>query len=228
MRQAVRSFAELVRELDRSLVRSLTLTGAILTDSFDADGRPIASVLVLERVDLDLLRRLAERGPSLGKLRIAAPLILTVEHLRTSLDTFPLELIEIQQLHLTLFGEDPFADLVFEASHVRLQCERELKRFLIGLRQGLLVSAGRESHLRSVEREVAEGLLRTLRGMLWLKGQQQFQTDESALVGVESVTDRPLRGLRAGLGRNAHTGTFTALDELYHDVEALRSAVENW
>lgn len=228
MRQAVRTFAGMVRKLEPGLVRSLTLTGAILTDSFEADRRPVTSVLVLERVDFKLLARLAERGSTLGKLGIAAPLILTMEHLRTSLDTFPLELIEIQELHLTLFGDDPFTDLVFEAAHVRLQCERDLKRFLIGLRQGLLTSAGRESHLRNVERDVAQGLLRTLRGMLWLKGQRQFQTDEEVLVGVESAVDRALRGVRASLELHARPAPGAGIEELYRDVEALKGTVENW
>lgn len=228
MREAVCSYANLVRELDAKNVRSLTMTGAILTESYSPQRQPGQSVLELERVDLGLLRRLAERGASLGKLGLAAPLVMTRGHIASSLDTFPLEFIEIQQQHLTVFGEDPFATLAFQDGHVRLECERELKRFLIGLRQGLLASTGRAADLREIQREAAFGLLRTLRGMLWLKGSKEYFADDRAVAKVEELVKSPLRGLRGALGLSGSSGSESGIEVLYADVEALNVAVEGW
>ena len=78
---------------------------------------------------------------------------MTPDYIRSSVDTFPLELIEIQQMHLTLFSEVSFDELTFQDGHVRLQCERELKALLIGLRQVLLASAGEEKFIGVLEVE---------------------------------------------------------------------------
>lgn len=225
MRDAVRSYAAMLLELDAANVRSLTLFGEVLSDGFEPADGPAQSVLVLERMDLNLLRRLAERGVTLGKMGIAAPLVMTTLHIETSRDTFPIEFIEIQQRCATIFGESPFDGLSFEPVHVRLECERELKRFLIGLRQGLLVSVGRQAELNALQRDAARGLLRTLRGMLWLKGARTYQSDERVIAGVEEVVKKPLRGLRGALSRT--TGG-AGLDELYADVELLKVAVDGW
>ena len=171
MRLPLERYASLIRELAGANAQALTLFGAIAAGTFDLGRHVARNVLILEEVELSLLRRLAEHGAKFGKERIAAPLVMTADYIKASLDTFPLELIDIQQNHITVFGNDYFDDLEFEDGHVRLQCERELKAILIGLRQGLLAAAGREKFVGALEQDVGEGLLRTLRGLLWLKGQ---------------------------------------------------------
>lgn len=225
MLQGVRAFAAELHSLDATNLRALTLIGDVLTEAFDAKRTSARSVAVLEQMDLGLLRRIAERGTALGKLGFAAPLVMTQRHIESSLDTFPIEFIEVQQLHATILGDDPFASLVFDPAHVRLECERELKRFLIGLRQGLLASAGRTAALGDLQRDAAHGLLRTLRGMLWLKGNKAYQSDDRVVAGIEELVKRPLRGLRGALNAPA---TQPAIDELYADLEALKVAVDGW
>jgi len=227
MREHVQSYARLIQDLFGESGKSLAVFGAVLTESFRADSDLIRSVLVVDRVDLPLLRRLAKEGQMLGKLGITAPLIMTPEHIRTSLDTFPLELMEIQQRHATLFGKDNFNDLAFDPAHVRLQCERELKRILITLRQGLLASAGRERLVPVMEQGAADDLTRTLRGLLWLRGQKDFKAPMDVLTAMESLTGRKLLGLRVAL-HSADTSTWGDFDALYRDVEALGELVNAW
>jgi len=166
MRERVGSYARLIQELFGDSGKALTVFGAVLIDGFNVDRDTVRSVLIVERIELPLLRRLADRGAKLGKTGVVAPLIMTPDHIRTSLDTFPLELMEIQQQHATLFGQDYFSELTFDNAHIRLQCERELKRILIGMRQGLLVSAGRERLVPVMGKDAADDLVRTLRGLL--------------------------------------------------------------
>ena len=220
MREPVRSYADLVRKLAGDAAKSLTLFGPIAAGQFDRARHSVRSVLIVDRVDLVMLRRLAEHGASLGKACITAPLIMTPEYIKTSLDTFPLELLEIAQRHLTLFGEEHFDDLHFDDSHVRLQCERELKRILMGLRQGLLAAAGREKLVGALERDVAEGLIRTLRGMMWLEGEKEFKPIPAVVEHAEKLAKRTLPGLRQALDPGAHVG-FGEFDTFYHDVETL-------
>ncbi len=227
MREALEDFARLVREVFVQEAKALTIFGKVVTGGFDARSETARSVLVTDRVNLSTLRRLAGNGARLGKSGIGAPLVVTPKYLRDSLDSFPLELIEIQQQGVTVFGDDHFAELAFEEAHVRLQCERELKRALIALRQGLLATAGLERHVPALQREAANQLLRTLRGMLWLKGRREFVEQAGVLEAIESIASRKVSGLRAAFDSTVASG-WPDFDNLYADVESLMEMVEGW
>lgn len=229
MRERVGSYARLIQELFGESGKSLTVFGAVLIDGFNVDRDAVRSVLVVERIELPLLRRLADRGAKLGKAGVAAPLIMTPDHIRTSLDAFPLELMEIQQQqqHATLFGQDYFGALTFDNAHVRLQCERELKRILIAMRQGLLACAGRERLIPMLEMDAAYDLARTLRGLLWMKGQKKFKVAADVVTDIESITSQKLPGLRTALHPAKPPG-WADFDRLYLDVEALGEIVNAW
>lgn len=227
MRRPIQDYSDLIKQHAGNRAQSLTLFGAIISDSFDPSRHTARSVLVLDAVDLALLRKIALQGAKLGKARISAPLVMTPKYIKSSLDTFPVELIEISQHHLTLFGEDCFADLSFDNSHIRLQCERELKTILIGLRQGLLAAAGREKFISAVETDIGEALMRTLRGMLWLKGIKEAKPAAEVLSEVEKIADRKLSGVRNALDTSAHHG-WEEFERLYRDVEALGEIANGW
>ncbi len=227
MRGPLQEFARFVRELAGKDAKSLTLFGAVIAGSFDAERHTARSVLVVDRVDLTVLRDLAEHGVRLGKASIAAPLIMTPDYIRASLDTFPLEFIEIKQQHVTVFGDDYFDDLAFDDDHIRLQCERELKVILIGLRQGLLAAAGREMLISALEVDVGEGLMRTLRGLLWLKGHEKPKPALEVVEAVETIANRSLAGVRAALDPDSDHG-WDVFESLYRDVEALGEIVDAW
>ena len=227
MRAPLGDYATSLKALVGAEGTSLTLYGAVLRCPFDAALQSARSVLVVRRVELDVLRRLAEEGLRFGKSGISAPLIMTPDYIRDSQDTFPLELIEIHQHHMMLFGDDPFSQLAVEDAHVRLQCERELKSILIGLRQGLLAAAGREKVIGPIETDVGEALIRTLRGMLWLKGRKEALPAKEVLDGAEQITDRKLPGVRTALDPFTHHG-WDQFDSLYHDVEALGEIANAW
>ncbi len=227
MRDAVREYAAFLRELAGSNGKALTMYGAVTSDQFDVDRHTAHNVLVLDSIDLGMLRRLSEQGARLGKSRIRAPLIMTPKYIDESRDTFPLELIEIHQQHATVFGEDYFAELAFAEADIRLQCERELKSVAIQLRQGLLAAAGREQFLEQVETGMGEALLRTLRGMLWLKGTKDGEPAGAVIDEIERLSESRLNGIRTAVSPTAGHGWdgFTALCA---DVERLSEVVNGW
>ncbi len=225
MRQPIRQYAEQVRQLAGANGLSLTIFGAVTAGIFDRNRHTVRNVLVLTSVDLAMLRQLAQSGAKLGKARISAPLIMTPEYIQASLDTFPLELIEIQQCHVTLFGDDYFNERSFNDNHVRLQCERELKAILIGLRQGLLASAGRDKFLGAMEIDVSERLIRTFRGLLWLKDQKEAKPSHEVVSQIEHLLGKEFPGVRSTLDPSAHHG-WDEFQALYSDVEAVGKFVD--
>lgn len=109
--------------------------------------------------DLNLLVVLKEVGPAeLAKAVKSArrwrkgrlsPLFLDPEYIQSSLDSFPIEFLEMKERHRLLWGEeDPLAGLEVSWANLRLQCEQELKGKWLRLRQAYLEAAGDARELR--------------------------------------------------------------------------------
>jgi len=75
------------------------------------------------------------------------PLCMTRRELERSTDVFTIELLDMQQHHRVLFGEDVAQDLRISMHVHRVQVEYELREKLVLLRQQILLASGNESRL---------------------------------------------------------------------------------
>ena len=225
LRQPIRHYATRLQELAGPSALALTLYGAASAGAFDPRRQTIRNAVVFDVVPLDILRQLAREGGSLGKRRIAPPLVFTPDFLRDSRDTFPLELLEIQQQHTAIFGQDYFSTLTLADADVRLQCERELKVLLVGMHQGLLASGGRDQNLKKLAEDLTEHLVRTLRGVLWLKGLREGRPAVEVVPEIEKLLGRSMPGLWSALGKSDDT-PWQQFRHLYAEVQTLGQFVD--
>jgi hypothetical protein len=203
----------------------LTAFGGWLVNDPLYDHTSARSVAVVREVDLRLLDQLAREGVRLGNQGLRAPLMMTPQYIAASCDTFPLELLEIQQQHTVLLGQDHFAGLRFEPAHVRLQCERELKSALLQLRQGLLAAAGNYKQLGPLCRHEAERATRVLRGVLHLGGRESPPLASEIVAQAAARTGQPLDGLGTVV-EVARYVDFATFERLYQDLAALSEYVD--
>jgi hypothetical protein len=126
----------------REKIDSIYITGTAITDDFDEKISDVNSVVVLKEMDLKFLGFLAPLGKKYGKHKVAAPLIMTPDYIKSSIDVFPLEFLNFKLIHSAVFGRDLFQDLVIDRMDLRHQCERELKVKLIWIRQSYLSAQG--------------------------------------------------------------------------------------
>ena len=167
-RQAVKLLVEtLSGRLDENLL-SLTLVGSVLSGEYCPKRSDINSVLVVRHNAPEILDFMAEIGPKMGRQRLSAPLLMWPEYIRRSCDVFAVEWLDYQWRHLTVVGDDPFAELRFEKRDVRLQCEREYKSALVRLRQGYIRSARKPALIAELLAAAARELAPYLRATLWL------------------------------------------------------------
>jgi len=75
------------------------------------------------------------------------PLFMTRDEIRRSTDVFTIELLDMQQHHRVLLGEDVVQGLSIPANLHRVQVEYELREKLALLRQHLLLASGNDSRL---------------------------------------------------------------------------------
>jgi len=136
-----------------------------------------------KRSDLNFLIVLTEEGikrldrafkvvAKWHKRRVATPLFMSREYLATSLDTFPLEFLNIKQDRRVVWGVDPLKKVTIRKRQLRLQLEREVKGKLLLLREAYLASRGWKRNLVIVASQSLTAFLSIFKGILYLRGKE--------------------------------------------------------
>jgi hypothetical protein len=144
-----------------SNIHSFHIVGSALLPDYNEKLSDVNSVVVLHTMDLQFIEFLAPLGITYSKKKVAAPLVMTPGYIDQSLDVFPIEFLDFKLLHKTVYGHDLLQDLQITMPDLRLQCEREIKTKLIGLRQGYISSLGKK-------KLIADLLVRSFTGSMAL------------------------------------------------------------
>jgi hypothetical protein len=162
-------FVDEIKTHGGGATRSVVLHGSALGPEFRPRFSDYNFVVLAEPIDIPLLQRLAARAGKWRRKKIAAPLLLTPQTVKTSLDSYPLEFLSMQARYRVLEGEDFLQGLTFAKEHVRLQCEREVKSKLLLLRRIFLESEGAPKRLQHLVARSLPSLVVIFRGMLYLQ-----------------------------------------------------------
>ncbi len=193
--ERIRPFFQSLVEGYAERLHSLHLVGSAVSGEYSTEYSDVNSVIILKKMDLDFLELIAPVGKTFGKKRVKAPLIMTPEYIRTSLDVFPIEFREMAQIHKTVYGDDALKNLKVESSDLRHQCERDLKAKLIGLRQGYLRSLGEPKVLSEEFMHAISGYAPLFRAILFLVTTESPPLDlREVLTKLEEATGIPTAG----------------------------------
>lgn len=206
-------------------IQSIHITGSALTDDFDPKRSDINSVLVMNKMDLSQIERLAPLGKKYGKKGIASPLIMTPVHIQSSLDVFPVEFLTIRRLHLCVFGKDIFKDIEIRLSDLRSQCERELKVKLIGLRQAYISAAGDRKQIAEIFMRTYSGYIPLFAAILMLLGHEPPIVRDDVLRDLERTTGIPMEVFRQ-VSRGKKEGFNLPIEQLNRIFEHYCVALE--
>ena len=121
-------------------VISIALYGSATGQSFSPKKSNINSVVVFKDITGETLQKSLKLIKKGAKKKIVAPLFFTLDHIKSSCDSFPMEFCEIQETQSHVYGEDIFSSLVIEKDALRLECEQQTKALVIKLRQSYLES----------------------------------------------------------------------------------------
>ena len=183
----------------RQPLHSVVITGSALTADFDPKRSDINSVFVLNQMDLQFLSVLAPLGKKYGKKGIAAPLIMTPDYIKRSLDVFPIEFLNLKRLHHKVLGEDIFQDIEIKRTDLRYQCERELKSKLIGLRQAYIRSAGDRKVLSENIISSIPAYIPLFRAIIFLLGNEPPINNDEVLAALHEMTKIDIGAFQAVL-----------------------------
>ncbi|HEY2893949.1 MAG TPA: hypothetical protein VGJ16_07045 [Pirellulales bacterium] len=126
--------AKWLAEVLRDRLKCVLLYGSAAAGDFVEGESNYNLLLIVEPLGLPELK---VAGPPLAAWDRAghvSPMLFTPEQLKSSLDAFPIEMLDIQQARRVLHGPDLLADQRIEPIHLRLAVERELTGKLLALR----------------------------------------------------------------------------------------------
>jgi len=166
-----------LREFLAADLVSAAVYGSAAGRDFQPGLSDVNLLVVVKPAGLKRLSGLALKTSGWAKKRVAPPLVVSDEELKSSLDAFPLEFLNIKSQYRLLHGPDPLAELAIDRDDLRLQCERELRGKLLLLREALLSSGGREMALFETALVSIKAFVAIFRGVLHLLGRETGQLD---------------------------------------------------
>ena len=153
-------------------LHSVILYGSGARGDYVAGKSDINFLVVLERDAADDLEKVLPFIPKWKKRAVATPVIMTKAFIGSSLDVYPVELLNMKRHYEVVHGEDVLAQLVFDGRALRLQCERELKGKLMLLRTRFLETADKAQELRGLLAASITAFLSLFIALLALKGRE--------------------------------------------------------
>jgi len=205
VRQTLRAYLAEVTEIFGSTLQALILYGSAARGDFLPGRSNLNLLLVLSDHNVQALKQYGNMHRRWNRERIVVPLILTLDELRRSLDVFPLEYFEIKEHHVVLAGRDPFPELDVPTRNLALQCEQELRRNLLRLRQRFVEGAGKPEAAAILLPLSLTALLPCLRGLFRLLGYPVPVLAEALLkdcgerLGVDVTALQDVLNLKRGL-----------------------------
>lgn len=151
-------------------ILSIFVYGSATGRNFIPKVSDINAVVVVKEISMDFLQRSLRVIASAKRKRIQAPLILTEEHILSSLDVFPIEFLDMKENYVLVYGRDVLDDLVIQGEHIRLFCEQQIKGKLIRIRQAYLEVGLRKKGVEAILKESLAALIPIFRRILSLKG----------------------------------------------------------
>lgn len=133
----IQDFIRALNDAYGSDLISVILYGSASSGEFIESNSNFNLLVVLNSTELENLIKAKSFINKISFSRIN-PVFFSEEHLKNSLDVFPIEFLDMKENYTVLFGKDVLKDLGINTSNLRFQCEQELKSKLINLKQQYL------------------------------------------------------------------------------------------
>jgi len=145
--EKIDEFVKQARETAGPNIESIILFGSAVSGDFHQGLSNLNLLCVLRDSSFAALQALAPVAQWWDRQKQPPPLCMTRQELERSTDVFTIELLDMQQHHRVLFGEDVVQGLRIPMGLHRVQVEYELREKLILLRQQVLLATGKDSRL---------------------------------------------------------------------------------
>jgi predicted nucleotidyltransferase len=140
----INEFVERMRTAAGTNLLAVVLYGSVAAGDYVTDHSDVNLLCVLRETSYGAIEALAPAVAWWGKQKHRAPLLMSADEMRRSVDVFSIEFLDMRRHYRLLWGEDVLKTLEIPMRLHRAQLEYELREKTILLRQRLLVISGNE------------------------------------------------------------------------------------
>lgn len=167
--EGLASFAEQIQSSIRDQLVSLVAYGNVARgDEIDVRLNMVNVLVVLKQVSIDTLDQISPFVIGAQKKFGLTVMIVTETELRTSLDVFPVKLLDMKRNHFLLAGEDLLSNLEISKAHLRLRCEQQMRNLSLKLNSFYLHGSSKPEEMRQILEVTGNAFIENLRGYLYL------------------------------------------------------------
>ena len=228
-------FDELIKDYQAIYGKDLVailLYGSAASGNYVRKKSDINFLIVLTEDGIGQLQKSFKTVEKWQKRKVSTPLFLTKSYISSSLDSFPIEFLNMQKSYQVVFGEDVLQELSFDKHHLRLQCEKELKGKLLQLRQGFLESGGKKKNLIFIIGRSLIAFISIFRALLYLKGKDVPGEGRNIIslisqeFGVDEQTFETLLQIKEGTEKLSSQALKSLFESYIREVRKLAYAVD--
>lgn len=225
-------FCDEAESLYGTNLKSVVLYGSVVNGEFVKKNSDINILIVLDEVDFATLGRSVRFFHKWEKIEMISPLLLDENYIKTSVDVFPMEFLDMKESHLLLRGTDLLKDLTIDLKNLRFQCEQELKGKLLKLRQGYLDVGAKGKSLKRLIDDSLPAFITIFRNMLRLKGitppvkKEKVIKETARAFGIEESTGLHLLDLKMNKAKVLAHGMELLISDWLIQLKKLAEAID--
>jgi hypothetical protein len=159
---------------------SFIVYGSAAGADFDPKSSDVNLLIVLDSITLQSLNTSLRIQSRWIKQRVSRPLFMDKEYIATSLDSFPVEFLNLKYNYKVIYGEDVLENIKINHEDVRVQVERELKGKWLHLMLEWLEVSNNTSLLSNLLKVSLKDFSAAFRGLLYIK-QKPIPVDRKLL-----------------------------------------------
>jgi predicted nucleotidyltransferase len=211
---------------------SIILYGSSARGEYIPKKSDINFLILLTETGLEQLSRVFKTVSKWHKSNVSTPLFLSREYIKSSLDVFPIEFLNLQAHYKVIHGEDALKGLSIEKKFLRLQCERELKGKLLQLRQQFLETGGSRSEVEKLIARSVPTFYSIFRALLFLQDRPVPPQSHALLslisheIGVDSTRFLDILKIKDGTKKLSAGEAVSFMEEYIKQIKKLSAFVD--
>ncbi len=232
-RKALAPFLEGLFEIYGDDILSVFAYGSVTGPDYCPKTSDVNVAVVLKNISLGKIKKALKLVKAGLKRKITVPLFLTPAYIKGSLDSFPMEFVDMKDTRLVFYGEDTLAGLEINAGDLRRECECQLKGKLLMIRQAYLEQALTRKGLERLIKASFRALIPVFRNVLRIKGESNPPLDKAEIIarlgeefGLETASFLEVLKDKKTDGRIGERSAEEFLDDFLDQLELLSEKVD--
>ncbi|MBL7073911.1 hypothetical protein ISS37_01550 [candidate division KSB1 bacterium] len=227
-------FEEFIKDFQkiyRDDLVSIILHGSGASGEYVPKKSDLNFLIVLSEAGILDLEKSFKAVAKWKRARVSTPLFLTLEYIQSSMDSYPIEFLNMKRFYRIVYGEDVLKDLAFKREHIRLQLEREMKGKLLQLRQAFLDTKGLKRGFLQLISVSVSPFISLFKALLYYMNEEIPETTEGTLTkvaehfGLDASLFEELLAVKMGKKMNRY-GLERLLDRYLEEIRKLTFEVD--